>query len=74
MIGSILQFSDLQEVCRPGEKPRLATVEAWARCQGIRYQYDSRGGIWTTIDALNHALGLAKTVDQADHYNAENLI
>lgn len=58
MIGPVLQFSDLQELCRPGERPRLATVETWARAQGIAFRYDGKGGIWTTVDALNAALGL----------------
>lgn len=55
----VLQYADLQELCRPGERPRLSTVEAWARAQGIRYLYDGKGGIWTTLDALNTALGVA---------------
>jgi hypothetical protein len=58
MIGPILQFSDLQELCRPGERPRLATVERWARTIGLRFRYDGKGGIFTTVDAINHALGL----------------
>ncbi|WP_329766009.1 hypothetical protein [Stenotrophomonas geniculata] len=58
MIGEVLQFQDLQELCRPGERPRLATVEAWARREGIRYKYDGKGGIWTTAAAMNAALGL----------------
>lgn len=61
MIGPVLQFADLQELCRPGERPRLATVEAWARSQGIPYRYDGKGGIWTTVDALNHAIGLDRS-------------
>jgi hypothetical protein len=63
MIGPILQFQDLQELCRPGEHPRLATVEAWARKIGLRYQYDGRGGLWTTLDALNVALGLQQAAN-----------
>jgi hypothetical protein len=58
VIGPILQFEDLQQVCRPGEHPRLATVEAWARRIGLMYTYDAKGGIWTTVDALNAAIGL----------------
>lgn len=58
MIGPVLQFNDLQELCQPGKRPRLATVEQWARRCGIRYQYDGQGGIWTTAAALNAALGL----------------
>lgn len=58
MIGSIFQFEDLQELCRPGEKPRRATVEAWAKKIGLAYAYDGQGGIWTTLDALNQAVGV----------------
>lgn len=50
---SILQFTDLQELCRPGKKPRLSTVARGASSQGIKYRYDGKGGIWTTTDALN---------------------
>lgn len=63
MIGSVLQFEDLQQLCRPGERPRLATVEKWAREQGVRYRYDGKGGIWTTVDALNAAMGLTAAND-----------
>jgi len=64
VIGNrILQFEDLQELCKKGEKPRLATVEKWARDNGIRYKYDGEGGIWTTLEALNAALGLAAAND-----------
>lgn len=74
MIGSVLQFEDLQQLCRPGKHPRLATVEAWARQQGIRYQYDGRGGIWTTLEALNAALGLGSSANDATPYRPEDLI
>ncbi|GAB3335064.1 hypothetical protein [Marilutibacter aestuarii] len=63
MIGPVLQFEDLQELCQPGGHPRLATVERWAREQGVRYRYDGRGGIWTTLDALNAAIGLQAAND-----------
>ena len=63
MIGSILQFSDLQQLCQPGRKPRRPTVEAWARRAGVRFSYDAQGGIWTTLDALNAALGLPAAND-----------
>ncbi|MBN8260951.1 MAG: hypothetical protein J0L59_01345 [Xanthomonadales bacterium] len=57
MIGDrILQFEDLQEMCRPGKKPRLATVARWADDNGIRYKYDGEGGIWTTLDAVERAV------------------
>lgn len=73
MIGDrILQFQDLQELCRPGEKPRLSTVEKWATDAGIRYKYDGNGGIWTTLSALEAALGLAAAND-SQPYDANEL-
>lgn len=73
MIGEVLQYQDLQELCRPGKRPRLATVERWARDRGIRVQYDGKGGIWTTITALNEALGLASEAQKSDTYSASDL-
>lgn len=73
MIGEhILQFEDLQELCRPGERPRLATVEKWAQDAGIRYKYDGSGGIWSTTAALNAALGVSAAND-AEPYNPDDL-
>ncbi len=63
-------FEDLQELCKPGERPTLATVEAWARDQGIRYRYDRKGGIWTTREALNASLGLGEApANDSDPYD-----
>lgn len=66
MNGQVLHFADLQRLCRPAPDaplPKLATVERWAKAQGIRYRYDGQGGIWTTLDALNAALGLQAAND-----------
>lgn len=57
MIGPILQFRDLQELCKPGEEPRVSTVERWARKIGLRYTYDAQGGMISTIDAVQEVLG-----------------
>lgn len=57
MIGPVLQFHDLQELCKPGAKPRVSTVEAWARKIGLRYTYDAEGGMISTVDALQEVLG-----------------
>lgn len=65
MIGPVLQFEDLQELCKPGEHPRLATVEAWARKIGLRYTYDAQGGLISTVDAFNAALGITRAAN--DH-------
>lgn len=64
MSGAVLTFEDLRRLCAPaGPAPRASTVVRWARDQGIRYKYDGRGGIWTTVDALNAALGLSTAME-----------
>lgn len=73
MIGEILQFRDLQELCQPGKRPRLATVERWARDRHIRFQYDASGGIWTTTTALNEALGIKWSASNSDTYSLDLL-
>jgi hypothetical protein len=57
-VPGVLTFDDLRAVSRLGPRATLATVERWARSCGIRYKYDGRGGIWTTLDAMNQALGI----------------
>lgn len=60
MIGTIIEFDDLRKLSRLGERAQLASVERWAKRVGIRYQYDGCGGIWTTLDAMNAAVGMAQ--------------
>lgn len=74
MIGSILQFQDLQELCRPGERPQRATVESWARQIGLRYTYDARGGIISSVEAYNAALGLGASNDADGGYNPQDVL
>jgi len=63
----IVQFTALQRICSPdGPPPRAATVRRWADGQGIRYKYDRHGGIWTTLDAVNAALGLGPAPPQPE--------
>jgi len=58
-MAQILHFTDLQRICAPdGPPPTPTTVERWADAQGILYKYDRRGRIWTTVEAINAALGL----------------
>ncbi|MBB5531540.1 hypothetical protein GGD72_002323 [Stenotrophomonas maltophilia] len=60
-MAQILHFTDLQRICAPdGPPPRAVTVRRWADREGIRYKYDRRGRIWTTLDAVNAALGLTE--------------
>jgi len=71
MIGDVLEFDDLRRISRLGERAQLASVERWAKEIGLRYQYDARGGIWTTLDAMNAALGLAEQPDSAAPYSPD---
>lgn len=71
MHPAIVPFEDLQQMCKPGAKPLRATVEAWAKAQGIHYKYDGLGGIWTTIDAVNVALGVKAANDDHAPYPAD---
>jgi hypothetical protein len=76
VIGDILQFEDLQRMCRPNPKgplPRLATVERWARKIGLRYTYDAAGGIITTVAALNAALGVTTAANDDGKYGPDDL-
>ena len=76
MSSQVLTFVDLQRMCRPyGSLPRASTVVKWADRQHIRYKYDDCGGIWTTTDALNAALGVTRLPAAAnDETRIEDLI
>lgn len=72
-LPEIYTFRDLQQMCQPGKNPRRATVEAWADREGIAYRYDGCGGIWTTHQALNVALGLKKPGAVEAQYSPEDI-
>lgn len=59
MIGPVLEFPDLQ---RLSGFDRRADVERWAANIGLPVK-PSRHGPWTTVPALNYALGLASNDD-----------
>lgn len=63
MSPALVDFDDLRKISRLGPRATLARVERWAANQGIRYRYDGRGGIWTTVDALNAAVGIGAPDD-----------
>lgn len=75
MIGTVLQFEDLQRICKPHAeaRPRRATVEKWAKRIGLRYTYDAEGGIIATVEALNAALGVAAANDSGP-YKPEDIL
>lgn len=57
--GGVLTFPVLQRIVRPlGGLPRAATVVRWAKKNHVRLLEDGAGGVFTTVDALNAALGL----------------
>lgn len=69
----ILTYPELQRIVRPtGPKPTVATVIRWANRNHIRYGCDAAGGVFTTVDAVNAALGLAPV--PAEQSNLEDLI
>jgi len=71
----ILTFDDLRRISRLGERAQLARVERWARMAKIRYQYDGNGGIWTTMDAMNAAVGLTSfEPDSRAPYHPDSVI
>ena len=41
-----------------------AALEAWCDRQGIRY-FRGRRGIWTTLDAVNQALGIGGDAEKS---------
>lgn len=59
MIGPVLEFPDLQKL---SGYQRSADVERWAQENGIPVR-SCRGGVWTTLPALDRALGLASNDD-----------
>lgn len=75
MIGPILEFDDLRRISRLGERATLAKVEGWAKGIGLKYNYDGRGGIWTTEAAMNAAVGLPTTkLDDGAPYSPEMVV
>ena len=64
MIGPVLQFDDLRQLARLPPRATLARVTRWADKIGLKYQYDAAGGIWTTTDALNVALGVTSAANE----------
>ena len=61
MIGPIFEFADLQ---RLSGFERRADVERWANENGIAVKA-CRGGVWTTLAAVNLSLGISVSTDNA---------
>lgn len=64
MIGPIFEFADLQ---RLSGFERRADVERWANDNGIPVKA-CRGGVWTTLAAVNLSLGISASHDSDGAY------
>lgn len=69
MIGPVLEFPDLQKL---SGFDRRADVERWAKDNGVPVKA-CRGGVWTTLAALNRALGISAANDDAAPYSADTI-
>lgn len=67
MLGAVYEFADLQRI---SGYERRADVERWAERNGIALKA-CRGGVWTTVDALNQALGIVQAGHDAEPYPAD---
>lgn len=54
----VITYEELQRICDPTSRPRLARVVRWADRIGLTYAYDGRGGIFTTSLALHAVMGI----------------
>lgn len=70
MIGNAYLFEDLQRISGYN---RRADVERWATTNGVPFKY-SRDGIWTTLEALNKALGLTAANDDGGAYRTDEVL
>lgn len=73
MPDGVLTFDDLRRISRLGARAHRATIERWLARSGIAYKFDGRGGVWTTQDAVNSALGIGAATDGASTYGADIL-
>jgi hypothetical protein len=66
---NIVEFADLRRQCGKKTKP---AVRKWASEHGIRV-FESDAGPWTTVDALNKALGVSSGASNDHAYGADVL-
>lgn len=67
MISEVVEFEDLQ---RLSGFNRRGDVERWAERAGVPVK-PCRGGVWTTLTALNQALGVVPAVESSGGYGPE---
>lgn len=66
-LKSVLEFADLKRISCYN---RRADVERWAKDNGIAVK-PCRGGVWTTLEAVNIALGVTAANDNEASYAPE---
>lgn len=70
MIGNVLTLDDLRSATG---YTRQADVERCLERQGVRFFY-GRDGIWTTIEALNAALGVLQPATNDGMYPSDEIL
>ncbi len=56
---ALVTWPQLQALCASsGTRPTCEAVKKWADAQGIAYLSDRNGRLFTTVEALNRAMGL----------------
>lgn len=63
----VLEFADLKRISGYN---RRADVERWAKENGIAVKL-CRGGVWTTLEAVNIALGVTAANEESPAYPPE---
>ena len=64
--SEVLLMGDLRVL---SGRQHTSSVIEWARSQNIRFRFDADGGIWTTVTALNVALGVVHVVVNAELFD-----
>lgn len=62
---------DAEQLRAMSGKRTAAAVRRWASAQGIRVR-DGKGGPWTTVEAVNAALGVGSANESA--YKADEVL
>lgn len=67
------QIVDAQQLRKLSGKRTASAVRRWASAQGIRVR-DGKDGPWTTLQAVNKALGVGSESANDDAYSPDDVI
>jgi hypothetical protein len=62
-MAELSQTLSAEDLARLTGYTRPADIERWCDRNGVRY-FRGKAGVWTTLDAVNAALGVAKQPEQ----------